>query len=83
MARAPALQAGGRGFEPLILHTGGQYVAARRFIDRMGERRKRGGGRRRRASERKRTHKKRTHETRHASERGARAFRTFREDKQK
>ena len=39
LARAPALQAGGRGFEPHILHTRGRKMP-RRFIDRMGERRK-------------------------------------------
>ena len=36
MARAPALQAGGRGFEPHILHQAGTKVPAR-FFDRMEE----------------------------------------------
>ena len=35
MARAPALQAGGRGFEPHILHESGDFPA--RFFDRMGK----------------------------------------------
>ena len=35
MARAPALQAGGRGFEPHILHASGGGSPAR-FFDRMG-----------------------------------------------
>ena len=36
MARAPALQAGGRGFEPHILHRADTKVPAR-FFDRMEE----------------------------------------------
>ena len=36
MARAPALQAGGRGFEPHILHKADTKVPAR-FFDRMEE----------------------------------------------
>ena len=35
LARAPALQAGGRGFEPHILHQSGASPA--RFFDRMGK----------------------------------------------
>ena len=35
MARAPALQAGGRGFEPHILHQGMHQMHAR-FFDRIG-----------------------------------------------
>ena len=37
MARAPALQAGGQGFDSLVLHGGG-HVTPARFFDRMGER---------------------------------------------
>ena len=36
MARAPALQAGGRGFEPHILHKG-MHKCMHRFFDRMGK----------------------------------------------
>ena len=46
LARAPALQAGGRGFEPHILHE--SRASPARFFDRMGER--------------KQTQEKKTHE---------------------
>ena len=36
LARAPALQAGGRGFEPHILHQGGPRRCPARFFDRIG-----------------------------------------------
>ena len=37
MARAPALQAGGQGFDSLVFHESGRESSAR-FFDRMGKR---------------------------------------------